>query len=115
MQAVLEIHLAVGFLVVLCALIFSWNALGTRVMNAVVGLQFLIGIVLAALLGAAVRSLGGAFMLHAAFAVIAVGAYGMSMGLRRKRGAKPALVASVIGFAAAIAAFAVGLHLGGRI
>jgi len=113
---VLEIHLAVGFLVALCALIFSWNSMGRRVMNAVLGLQVLIGLVVAGALGAAIAGFGGVVWAHIVFALLAVGAYGMSRRIGdRAGGARPGMALAVIGFLLVFATIYLGLHMAGKV
>jgi len=113
---VLEIHLAVGFLVALCALIFSWNSMGRRVMNAVLGLQVLVGLVVAGTLGAAVMAFGGEVWAHILLALLAVVAYGMSRRIGdRAGGAGRGMALAIVGFVLVFATIYIGLHMAGKV
>jgi hypothetical protein len=116
MSIVLEIHLAVGFLVALCALIFTWNSMGRRVMNAVLGLQVLIGFVVAGMLGAALSALGSAVWLHIVCAILALLAYGFSRRIGdRPGGAGRGLALAIAGFVLVFVTIYLGWHLAGRV
>lgn len=84
-------------------------------MSAVVGLQILIGVVLAGLMGAALRGVGSTLILHIVLALFAAGAYGMSLPIRRKRGPVAGTVLGALGLIFAIGALALGWHMAGRI
>jgi hypothetical protein len=112
MSVVLEVHLVLAFLAGLCALIFSWTANGRRVVNAVVALQFLVGLALAALLGAKHVALPPAVWLHLLVALAALAAYGLAIRAgRRAGGASQALILSIIGLVLIVLNITMGLHL----
>lgn len=98
MKVVLEIHLVVAFLLALCAIIFSWNVQGRRVVNAVAALQFLVGIVAAGMLGASHVPLPPQIWLHILAAVLILACYGLAMRFgKRAGGSSTALAFSVAG------------------
>lgn len=112
MTVVFEIHYAVAFLVVLCAAIFSWSSMGRRVMNVVVGLQLLVGLVAAALMGMQHAAMPPGIWLHILLALGAAAAYGFARRIGdRAGGASRGLLLSLVGLACVIAAFVVGLRL----
>jgi|GEM_PF-2169947 hypothetical protein len=112
MSVVLETHLVVAFLAALCAVIFSWTANGRRVVNAVVGLQFLIGLVLAATMGAYHIQLPPAVWLHLLIALAALAAYGIAIRAGKQAGgASRALIFSIVGLVLVVLNIATGLHL----
>jgi hypothetical protein len=112
MNVVLEIHYAVAFLVVLCAVIFSWSSMGRRVMNGVVGLQLLVGLVAAAVMGARHVGMPPGIWLHILLALGALVAYIFARRIGdRAGGATTGLVLSVAGLICVLAAFALGLRL----
>jgi hypothetical protein len=98
MSVVLEIHLVVAFLLALCAIIFSWNAQGRRVVNAVAALQFLVGLVVAGMFGASHTPLPPQIWLHIICAVLIMACYGVAMRFgKRAGGNSTALAFSVAG------------------
>jgi hypothetical protein len=95
---VLEIHLVLAFLVALCALVFSWTPNGRRVVNAVVALQFLVGLVVAAVMGVSHLPIPPVVWLHLLVGLAILGCYGMAMRAgRRAGGATLALTLSLGG------------------
>lgn len=116
MGALLEIHIVVAFLVVLCALVFSWNDLGRRVVNAVAALQFLIGLILAGVMGAQHIPVPPNLIVHILCALLVLGAYGMAMRYgKRAGGARTALALSIVGFVLVFVTFYLGLHMAGKV
>ena len=69
------IHWVFAFLVLLTAVTMGWVQLGQRVMVTLIGIQVLIGIVYAAMLGAALASAGALIGEHILGALLAMGAY----------------------------------------
>jgi hypothetical protein len=109
---VLTVHLVLAFLAALCAVVFSWTSNGRRVVNAVVALQFLVGLVLAGVMGANHQTIPPQVWLHLLVALSALAAYGMAMRFgRRAGGARLALIFSVVG----IALIVLNIVLGWRI
>ena len=97
MNVLLEIHLVVAFLLALCAIIFSWNAAGRRVVNAVAGLQFLVGVIAAIVMGAH-PPLPPQVWVHLIIALLVMAAYGMAMRFSKRAGGNTvALVLSIVG------------------
>jgi hypothetical protein len=116
MEVLLEIHLVVAFLAALCALVFSWNAIGRRVVNAVVGLQFLVGLAVAGSMGAAHVALPPVVWLHLVIALLVLGAYGMAMRAgKRAGGATRALVLSIAGLVLIFVNIWLGWHMTGQV
>jgi hypothetical protein len=98
LSVLLITHRVVAFLVGLCALIFSWNPGGRRVVNAVAGLQLLIGIVLAAYMGIAHVPLPAMIYAHIVAAIAIMACYGFAMREgKRAGGGTRALVLSLLG------------------
>ncbi|HTU71355.1 MAG TPA: hypothetical protein VMF11_13680 [Candidatus Baltobacteraceae bacterium] len=111
---VLEIHLVLAFLVALCAVVFSWTANGRRVVNAVVGLQFLVGLVAAAMLGANHLPIPPAVWLHLLIALAILASYGIAMRTgKRAGGARTALLYSIAGVVLVFLNIWLGLHMAG--
>jgi hypothetical protein len=116
MQIALEIHLGVAFLVVLCAVVFSWNELGRRVMNAIVGLQVLIGLAVAGVMGAQHVPIPRTIGLHVIVAIVILACYGMASRFgKRPGGGRAALVLSLIGMVAVFYNVYLGWHMAGRV
>lgn len=116
MGVLLEIHTVVAFLVILCAVVFSWNDLGRRVVNAVVALQFLLGLALAAVMGAAHLGMPPQLWVHMLGAILVLGAYGMAMRYgKRAGGSRAALGFSIVGFVLIFLTFYLGLHMAGKV
>jgi hypothetical protein len=116
MSVVVEIHLVLAFLSALCALIFSWTPNGRRVVNAVVGLQFLMGLVVAGVLGANHEALPPLVWLHLLIAIVIMACYGMAMRLgKRAGGARTALLLSVTGLVLIILNIWLGAHVAGLV
>lgn len=115
LEVVLEIHTVLAFLVALCAFVFSWTPNGRRVVNAVVGLQFLVGLVVAGMMGANHLTIPPAVWLHLLIALAILAAYGLAMRSgKRAGGARSALVYSLMGLALVIVNFWLGLHMTGK-
>jgi hypothetical protein len=116
MDVILEIHLVLAFLAALCAVVFSWNALGRRVVGAVVGLQFLVGLVAAGVMGASHMTLPPQVWLHLVIAILVLAAYGMASGAsRRAGGANRALLLSIVGLVLLFLNIWIGLHMAGKV
>lgn len=75
MNIALEVHLGFAFLVFLVALCVGWVQMGRRTMSGLIGIQILIGIVIAGWAGAAHIRLPGTLWVHIVFAFIAMFAY----------------------------------------
>lgn len=115
MGILLEIHYVVAFLLVLCAIVFSWSALGRRVVNVVAGLQLLLGIAVAAVMGASRMQLPQTVWLHILGAIVIVVLYGAAARLSsRAGGAKAALICSILGLIFVLATFYLGMHMAGK-
>ncbi len=115
MDVILEIHLVVAFLLALCALIFSWESRGLRVVNAVAGLQVLLGLIVAGMFGAAHRALPPQIWLHILIALLILGAYGMAIRMAKRAGSRgPGLALAIIGIVLVFANIYLGFHMYGR-
>ena len=75
MGTILEIHFVCAFLVLLIAVFIGWVQLGQRVVIAALGLQVLIGLILAAVAGASHAALPASLGIHVAGALLAMAAY----------------------------------------
>lgn len=116
MDVILEIHLVLAFLAALCAVVFSWNARGRRVVNAVVALQFLMGLVVAGVMGANHQPLPSQIWVHLVVALLALGAYGAALGAgKRAGGATRAMLFSILGLVLVFANIWLGWHMAGRV
>jgi len=114
MTVVLEIHLVLAFLAALCALVFSWTPGGRRVVNAVVALQFLVGVALAAVMGANHENLPPVLWLHLLIALAVLAAYGMAMRFgKRAGGSATALILSSIGLLLILVNILIGARMAG--
>ncbi len=112
MSVVLEIHLVLAFLVALCAVVFSWTPNGRRVVNAVVALQFVVGLVVAAVMGARHMTIPPAVWLHLLIALGVLACYGTAVRAgKRAGGATLALTLSVIGIGLILINIVIGWRL----
>lgn len=111
-----EIHLVLAFLSGLCALIFSWTPNGRRVVNAVVGLQFIVGLVVAGTLGANHEPLPPTIWLHLLVAILIMASYGAAIRFgKRAGGARPALLFSILGLVLVLTNIWLGAHVAGMV
>jgi hypothetical protein len=116
MSVVVEIHLVLAFLSALCALIFSWTPNGRRVVNAVVGLQFLMGLVVAGVLAANHEALPPLVWLHLVVAIAIMACYGSAMRVgKRAGGARTALWLSLAGLVLILVNIWLGAHVAGMV
>lgn len=112
MAVVVEIHLVLAFLSALCAVIFSWTPNGRRVVNAVVALQFIVGLVVAGVMGANHEPLPPTIWLHLLIALAVLACYGMAMRFgKRAGGARPALYFSILGLMLILVNIWLGAHV----
>lgn len=72
MRTVLEAHLGFAFFVFLMGLLIGWVQLGRRVVVAVIGIQILLGIIVAGLAGAHHLALPGSLWVHIVGALLAM-------------------------------------------
>lgn len=75
MSTVLEIHLGFAFFVFLLGLFIGWVQMGRRVLVTVIGIQILIGVIVAGIAGASHLPLPGTLWIHIVGALIAMFAY----------------------------------------
>jgi hypothetical protein len=116
MQIATSIHFGLAFLVALCALIFSWNSLGRRVMNVVLGIQVVVGFVVAGIMGANHVELPSLAIVHLAGGLIALGFYGAARPIGDRPGkAGVGLVLSILGLLTVAFTLYLGLKMGGII
>lgn len=112
MRALIDIHFGLAFLALLCAIVFSWNATGRRVVNVVLGLQVLVGLVLAGTFGMQHIPLPGGAVWHIAGAVVALALYGAASGVgRRPGGGNAAVMLAVLGFIVIVVTIYLGMHM----
>jgi hypothetical protein len=110
------IHFVLAFLVVLCALVFSWDTRGRRVINAVLGLQALCGIVLVSADVLVHAPVPIAVWYHVAGTLGALLAYGFARRLGdRPGGGRTALLPSVAGLLCICATAYLGVAAAGQI
>jgi hypothetical protein len=116
MQIALEIHLGVAFLAALCAVVFSWNDLGRRVVNAVVGLQVLIGLAVAGVMGTQHVPMPPAIGIHVVVGIFILACYGVASRFGRRPGRRGAAVLiSIIGAIGIFYNLYLGWHMAGRV
>lgn len=116
MELLLEIHLVFAFLVLLCALVFSWSALGQRVMNVVIGIQILIGLAAVGMMGAGVRALAPTIWWHLGVAVAALLVYVAARRFgERPGGRRSGILMGALGLVLVIVTLYLGLHMAGRV
>ena len=112
MSIALEVHFGFAFFVLLAAVLVGWVQMGRRVMSGFIGIQVLIGIVVAAWFGAARVPLPGVLWIHVLAALLAMFAYIAGRRIYDKTGkALPAIGMSLIGFALLILTAAYGLRM----
>ncbi len=111
MPFVIDIHFLLAFLVALCVLVFSWNAMGRRVVNGVLGLQVLVGLVVAGMFGANHTPLPKDAPLHIAAALVALVCYGAASAAGKRGAARAALLLSIAGLLCVGVALAYGLQM----
>jgi hypothetical protein len=110
------IHWGFAFFVVLCALLLGWVQMGRRVMNVVIGIQILIGIVYAAVLGASIAAKGEMLAIHVVCALAALAAYIVGRRLGERPNSRPAAIMfSAIGFVLVLVTAYLGLKTYGRL
>lgn len=116
MDWLLEIHLVFAFLVLLCALVFSWSSLGRRVMNVVLGIQILIGLAAVGMLGPGVRAIAPAIWWHLGVTIAALIVYVVARRLGDRPGGKlTGMLLGGLGLALVIFGLYLGLHMAGRV
>ena len=110
------IHWSFAVLVLLCAFALGWNQLGRRVMLALVGIQFLLGLVYLGMIGAGAAALGGRLWMHILGWLLATIAYALGSRAGRSSQSKvvPALF-SFIGLVLLLTTAWVGLAMHGRL
>jgi hypothetical protein len=116
MSILATIHFVLAFLVLLCALVFSWDSRGRRVMNAVLGLQVLCGLIYATAFVMQHAALPSTVWAHVAGSVAALLAYGFARRLGDRPGGAPTgLALSIAGLLCVSATIYLGFHLAGQI
>ncbi|HVA27155.1 MAG TPA: hypothetical protein VNF68_03195 [Candidatus Baltobacteraceae bacterium] len=116
MSTLLEIHEVVAFLAALCAIIFSWNARGRRVVSAVVALQFVLGLAIAAVMGAQHLAMPALLWLHLLIGIAVLAAYGLAMRFGKQAGgASTTLALSVAGLVLILVNIYLGLQMAGML
>jgi hypothetical protein len=108
---VLEIHLVVAFLVILLAVFLGWAQMGRRVMAAVIGLQVLIGLIVAGMLGASHVPLPPAVWSHVIGGLLAMFAYIFARRIADQGKTGIALALSAVGLLLVLATAWLGLHM----
>ena len=115
MSVLLETHLVVAFLLGFCAVIFTWNPAGRRVVNAVAGLQVLVGIVLAAAMGMGHIPIPSSVWIHLFVAVMIMACFGMAIRNDKRAGSGNAgLLFALGGLALIVVNLAYGWKLAGH-
>src|SRR5690242_7477378 len=113
MSIALEVHLGFAFFVVLTGLFVGWVQMGRRVMSAIIGIQILIGVIVAAWAGMAHFPLRATIWVHIAAALLAMFAYiaGRRLFDRAPQKPLPAVAMSLIGFIFLLVTAWLGLRL----
>lgn len=113
MSIALEVHLGFAFFVFLSALFIGWVQMGRRVMVTVIGIQVLIGIVVAAWAGIARIPLPATLWVHIVAALVAMAAYiiGRRLYDRSAQYGMQSIGMSLLGFIFILLTIAYGLHL----
>ncbi|HLI95132.1 MAG TPA: hypothetical protein VKT72_03475 [Candidatus Baltobacteraceae bacterium] len=113
MGIALEVHLGFAFFVFLAALFVGWVQMGRRAMAGIIGIQILIGVIVAAWAGIAHIPLPGTLWVHISGALIAMFAYivGRRIFDRSPDYVIPAVAMSLLGFIFVILTIAYGLSL----
>jgi hypothetical protein len=109
------IHWVFAFLVLLTAVTMGWVQIGQRVMVTVIGIQVLIGIVYAVMLGSAMSGLGARVGEHIAGALLAMGAYIVARRVGARGASRPVqLLVAAVGLLLLIGTAYLGLKMHGR-
>lgn len=113
MSIALEVHLGFAFFVVLTGLFVGWVQMGRRVMAAIIGIQILIGLIVAAWAGMVHFPLHAAIWLHIVAALVAMFAYiaGRRLFDRAPQNALPPIAMSLLGFIVLLVTAWLGLRL----
>lgn len=111
MTIVLEIHLVVAFLALLLALFIGWVDNGRRVMAAVLGLQVLIGLIVAGMLGASHVPLPPEVWSHILGGLLAMFAYIFARRIAGRGKGGIALALSAVGLLLILSTIWLGLHM----
>lgn len=100
MNIALEVHLGFAFFVFLVALLVGWVQMGRRTMIGIIGIQILIGVIVAAWAGASHIPLPGTLWVHILGALLAMFAYiiGRRLYDRSPQRPAPAIGMSLLGF-----------------
>lgn len=115
MNVLHEIHLVVAFLLAFCAIIFNWNPSGRRVVNAVAGLQVLVGVVLAVFMGVSHDPMPPSIWIHIIVAVVIMACYGIAIRSdKRAGGGARALMYAIVGLVLIAANIFYGWKLAGH-
>jgi hypothetical protein len=110
------VHLSLAFLIILCAVVLGWIQLGQRLMTALIGLQVLVGITYAAVLGSALKTVGGHIVEHVLGALLAMGAYIVARRLGANSTSRTVpIVLAAIGLLLVILTAYLGLKMYGRV
>ena len=108
---VVDFHFVLAFLVALCAVVFSWSALGRRVVNAVLAVQILVGAAIIVVAWVQHQALPRLTVVHVAGALATAAMYGFAIRADRRNGGRGALVFALLGWVLAGATIFVGMKL----
>lgn len=112
MTIALEVHFGFAFFVLLAALLVGWVQMGRRVMSGFIGIQVLIGVVVAAWFGARHVPLPSVLWIHVLAALLAMFAYIIGRRMYdRTHKALPAIGMSLLGLCLLIVAAAYGVRM----
>jgi hypothetical protein len=115
MTVLLEVHLVVAFLLAFCAIIFTWNPSGRRVVNVVAGLQVLVGIVVAAVMGMSRIPMPSSVWVHLLLAVGIMACYGFAIRNDKRAGSgNRGLMYAILGLVLIVMNIAYGWKMAGH-
>jgi uncharacterized protein YacL len=115
LSIVLEIHLVIAYLVLLLAIFVGWVPMGRRVMVGIIGLQVVVGLIVAGMWGASHRPLPPEIIAHILGAIAAMLAYVFARRFGDRGNKNAALILSAVGLLVIVGTIWLGFHMAGRV